>query len=169
LYDYTLSDYKGLTQPIKITCPTHGEVILPTAKGHFVRSGCFKCDEEAAKNKRRSGKYSKGKGNRYELHIANELHEIGFPDVVTSRSESKKFDANKVDLVDPTGKLPFHCQIKCTKNTPAYHTIEEACPYKEKPFVLFWNRQEVKEGQVDMSSAGEIVMIPKEYFYELLK
>lgn len=168
-YKYDSSDYNGKDKPINIICSIHGEVELPTAKSHFVRSGCFKCDEEKAKKKRQSGKYSKNKGSNYELKIMHELQELGFPDVVTSRSESKRFDAKKVDLIDPTGKLPFYPQIKCTLNTPDYFGIKEKSGLTDKEFVLFWNRQVVKKGQIDMSSLGEIVMLTKEYFYKLLK
>ena len=168
-YDYSNSEYKGQTKSIKINCPIHGEVELPTVKSHFVRSGCFLCDVDNAKKQRRSGKYSKTKGNNYELKIAHELNSIGFKDVVTSRSESKRFDAKKVDLVSLSNDLPFYAQLKCTANTPDYFGIREKSGLADKPFIVFWNRQSVKPGQVGMTSEGEIVMIPKEYFYELVK
>jgi hypothetical protein len=97
-----------MNKPITIVCPICGEVELPTAKSHLTRSGCYKCDIAAAKKRRQSGKYSKTKGSNYELEIVKELKNIGYPDVVTSRSESKRFDAKKVDIIDPTGKLPFY-------------------------------------------------------------
>lgn len=149
-------------------CPNHGEV-TQVAKKVLTHSGCPLCDQEKAKKRRRGGKYSKTKGSQYELQIAKELANCGFPNIVTSRSESKRTDDMKIDLIDKDGKLPINIQCKKTKVTPSYFNIREACPMKDKPFVIFWNRQEVKEGSVDMSSAGEVVMLPKEYFYELLK
>ncbi len=127
------------------------------------------CDQEKAKKSRRSGSYQRNKGNNYERQIAKELAECGYPNIVTSRSESKRKDDMKIDLIDQDNKLPFYAQCKKTRNTPNYFGIENDCPLKDKPFVVFWNKQEVKEGNVNMSSAGEIVMIPKEYFYQLLK
>lgn len=167
-FDYEESEYTGLDKDFTFKCPIHGEV-TQKAKSHLVRSGCIKCDEEKAKTKRKGGKYAKSKGHAYEYKIRNELKELGFEELLTSAGESKRMDNMKVDLVDPSGKLPFYAQIKCTKNTPSYHNIVEECPLKDKPFVLFWNRQQVKEGQVNMSSQGELVMVPKEYFYKLLK
>ena len=166
-FDYSRSEYQSQEKDISFICPIHGKV-TQKAKSHFTRSGCFECDQEKAKKGRR-GKYSKSKGSNYELKLVKELKELGYEGVVTSRSESKKVDNMKVDLIDTEGKLPFHVQAKCTKNTPSYHAIEEACPLKDKPFVLFWNRQEIKEGNINMSSAGEVVFVPKEYFYELIK
>ena len=166
-YDYSESKYEGLEKPFTFKCPEHGEVTHKEAKKHLVRSGCPLCDEEKAK-KGRKGKYSKNKGSRYELEIAKELSTCGYPEIVTSRSESKRMDNAKVDLIDKEGRLPFHIQCKITKNTPNYFKIREEAP-KNLPFTIFWNRQEVKEGNVNMSSKGEVVMVPKDFFYELLK
>lgn len=57
--------------------------------------------------------------------------------------------------------LPFYCQAKNTANTPNYFNISEACPLKDKPFVVCWKKSD------EQSKA--IAMIPIEYFYELLK
>lgn len=167
-FDFSESNYQGLDKDITYKCPIHGKV-HQIAKKVLTRSGCSFCDQEKAKKKRRSGSYSKSKGNNYELKIAHELNELGYTGVVTSRSQSKRMDDMKVDLVDTENKLPFYCQLKCTTNTPNYFKIRNACPLEDKPFVIMWNRQEVKEGQVNMSSAGELVMIDKNFFYELLK
>lgn len=93
---------------------------------------------------------------------------MGYDGVVTSRSQSKRMDDMKIDLIDLNDKLPFYCQLKCTSNVPNYFKIRSQCPLTDKPFVLFFNRQEVKDGQVNMSSAGEVVMVDKEFFYKLL-
>ena len=39
----------------------------------------------------------------------------------------------------------------------------------DKPLVLLWNIQETKEGNVNITSAGEYAIIPKTLFYELLE
>ena len=124
-------------------------------------------NEVDKKPRQRSAKYSKTKGSSYEQKIAKELRELGFEGVVTARFESKSKDNNKIDLVDKEDKLPVYIQLKCTQNTPSYFKIEEECDLKDKPFCLIWNKQEKKE--INICSVGEVVMIPKEYFYELLK
>lgn len=96
-----------------------------------------KQSKESKEKKQRNLKNNRRRGNTYETKIAKELRELGFDEVKTSRSESKSMDDKKVDLVDPTGKLPFYPQIKKTINTPDYFGIRKACPLKDKPFVLF--------------------------------
>ena len=45
------------------------------------------------------GNRNRDKGNNYERKIAQELRDLGFNDVVTSRYASKETDDNKIDLV----------------------------------------------------------------------
>lgn len=167
-YDFSESNYQGLNKEITYKCPIHGEV-TQLAKKILTHSGCPICDQEKAKKNRQSGNYSRNKGHNYEQKIARELRELGYDGVVTSRSQSKRLDDMKIDLVDINNKLPFYCQLKCTSNIPNYFKIRSQCPLTDKPFVLFFNRQEVKDGQINMSSVGELVMLDKSFFYELLK
>ena len=143
-YDFSESVYEGLEKEITYKCPIHGEVT-------------------------QIAKYAKTKGNNYELKIIHELEELGYAGLKSARSQSKNLDNAKVDIAETQDKLPFYVQLKCTKNTPNYFKIQEECPLTDRDLVLFWNRQEVKEGQVNMSSRGEVVFVPKDLFYELLK
>ena len=115
----------------------------------------------------RSTKYSRTKGHNFETKIAKELRDLGYTGVVTARSESKSMDNNKIDLVDKNGIMPFFLQLKSTQNTPSYFSIEQACTDKTLPFCLLWSKQVKKE--INICSVGEVVMIPKDFFYELLK
>ena len=112
--------------------------------------------QKTTSQKRKTGAYCRNKG----------LRNLGFTDVVTSRSESKSMDDKKVDLVDRSGKLPCYIQLKNTVNTPQYHAIKKECPLKDKPFIVIWNKQ-VKKEKV-FGSAGEVVIMDKDFFYELL-
>ena len=109
---------------------------------------------------------NKKRGNAYEVLISNELKELGFPNK-TSRAESKSLDDQKIDLVDMTGNMPFYSQIKNTIKTPDYFGIVKECPLKDKPFVIFWKK--TKPTESTFRSEGEIVMIPKAFFYDLIK
>lgn len=55
-------------------------------------------------------------GHNYERKCAKELHAVGFPHVVTSRSESKTRDDQKIDLMNKdegtNGRLPYNIQCK---------------------------------------------------------
>lgn len=126
--------------------------------------------EENILNKKLNGrnrKNSRARGVAYEQKIAKELRELGFLNVVTSRAESKLMDDKKIDLVDPTDQLFFYSQLKKTIKIPNYFFIEKQCPLKDKPFVIFWNYQIPTEKT--FRSGGEIVMLPKSFFYKLIK
>lgn len=115
----------------------------------------------------RSKSYSKTKGNAYEVKIAKELRNLGYEGIVTARSESKSMDDKKIDLIDTKDEFPYYVQLKCTQVTPAYFQIKEACPLKDKPLILMWNKQVKKT--TNICSVGEVVIMPKEVFYELIK
>lgn len=157
---YGYGPFSGLSRPLEITCPVHGKVTLAEAKAHLRGTGCPFCDKE----KRRNGRYAKNKGRAYEYRIRDELRALGY-DAVTSAGESKSMDNKKIDLISKD--LPFYAQIKCTRATPSWHSLEKACPLKDRPFVVFHNRQVDKGSR--MGSDGEVVVVPKAFFYELLK
>lgn len=116
--------------------------------------------------KKRSGSYNKNRGNEYERKIAKELKELGF-NTVTSRSESKRTDDNKIDIIDLDANLPCFIQLKRTIQTPNYLNIREESSVDNEKFVIIWSKQEKKE--VNICSKGEIVLMDKKLFYELIK
>lgn len=122
--------------------------------------------EEKVK-KQRNLKRNRARGNAYECTIAQELRELGYPNIKTSRSESKAMDDRKVDLVDLDNRLCFYPQLKATMNTPDYFGIEKQCPLKDKPFVIFWKK--IKATESTFRSEGELVMLPKKFFYKLIQ
>lgn len=118
------------------------------------------------KKKRASlGKRNRQRGNEYERRIAKELNDIGFQ-VVTSRSESKRADDNKIDLIDLSNKLPVQLQLKRVTSTPQYFKIREESTVPNKNFALLWNKQKNVNGR--FMSEGEIVILDKEMFYQLI-
>ena len=126
--------------------------------------------EETPPKKKRSGSYSKTKGSAYERQIVNELKELtGNENICTARSESKKLDDMKIDISDPDNILPCYIQTKKTQTTPSVKKINAEVGKKDKPLCILWNIQEKKEGNVNITSQGEYAIIPKEFFYELLK
>ena len=127
----------------------------------------LKENQKGKEKKSRNLKRNRARGNAYEVQIAKELRDLGFTGVVTSRSESKSMDDRKVDLVDVENKLFFNPQLKATINTPDYFGILNSCPFKDKPFVIFWKK--IKPTESTFRSVGEVVMIPKDFFYELIK
>lgn len=113
----------------------------------------------------RNAKKSKAKGSNFELEVINKLKEIGYTGCVSSRSQNKLADNNKIDIVDVNEELSINIQNKYTANTPNYFGIRDACQDKSKPFVIFWKKA-TNDGT---NSPGTIVMCPDWYFYELIK
>lgn len=107
---------------------------------------------------------SKRKGNNFELEIVHKLREIGYEGCVSSRSQDKMADANKIDIVDMNGELPVNIQSKYTQNLPNYFDIRDACTDKSKPFCMIWK----KAGKDGEDSRGTVAIIPVNYFYQLL-
>ena len=110
-------------------------------------------------------KKNKNKGNNFELEVIHKLREVGYVNCVSARSQDKRADANKIDIVDPSGDLPILIQCKYTQNTPNYYDISEACSDKSKPFCLAWK----KTGKDGSPSPGTLIMVPIDYFYYLIK
>lgn len=107
---------------------------------------------------------SKRKGNNFELEIVHKLREIGYEGCVSSRSQDKMADANKIDIIDMNGELPVNIQSKYTQNLPNYFDIRDACTDKSKPFCMIWK----KAGKDGEDSRGTVAIIPVDYFYQLL-
>lgn len=120
-------------------------------------------DEHTRKSKQ--AKRNKSKGNGFELELVKGLKECGYEGVVSARSQNKMADANKIDIVDMNGELPFNLQAKYTQNLPNYFTIRDECTDKEKPFCMAWKKATNDGSQ----SPGTVVVIPLSYFYELIK
>ena len=120
---------------------------------------------DPAVRRSKQAKKNKTKGNAYELEVIHNLREIGYTECVSSRSQNKMLDANKVDICDPSGKLPVNIQCKYTQNMPNYFDIREACSDKNKPFCLAWK----KAGKDGENSKGQVIVLPIEYFYQLIK
>lgn len=122
---------------------------------------------EKPKKKKSIGARNKQRGSDYERKIAKELRDLGFTDVITSRRESKSTDDGKIDLIDKSNKLPCKIQLKRTMNTPQYFAIREQSIADNKEFCIIWNKQ--KKVNDRFMSEGEVVMLSKELFYDLIK
>jgi len=94
-------------------------------------------NSEVKEKKKRNIKANKRRGSDYERQIAKELRELGYTNIVTSRSESKAMDDAKVDLIDKSNLMPCYIQLKRTIKYPNFIEIEKACPLKDKPMCLF--------------------------------
>ena len=75
----------------------------------------------------------------------------------------------KIDIFDDDGVLPCYFQLKKTQVCPQVKKINHEVGKIDKPLCILWNIQEKKEGNVNITSQGEYAIIPKDFFYTLLK
>jgi len=99
---------------------------------------------------------NRNKGNQYERDFANEVEEF-FPDIVTSRSESKRTDDKGVDFCY-TG--PFIIQAKAWERAPSYHRILKQMAKDNEGLPLIAHKR---------NHQGTIIAMPKDVFYMLLR
>lgn len=109
-------------------------------------------------------KKSRSKGSALETEVVNRLKNIGFTEACRSAGESKRLDDSKVDIADPSGKLPIAIQCKNYANTPNYFKIKNECP-DPRDFVLIWK----KAAEAGTNSPGTVVMIDIDYFFKLFE
>lgn len=110
-----------------------------------------------------NAKKSRNKGKNYELTIIKELTELGYSNLSSSRQSSRAWDNAKVDIYDPDNQLSCYVQAKATANVPNISKINQEVGLTDKPLAIFWNKQN------NSTIREEFVIIPKEYFYNLIK
>ena len=76
-------------------------------------------------------------------------------------------DDQKIDIVDLNNQLPCDIQAKKTQNIPNYFKIREESGADPSKFCILWAKQEPREKNI--ITVGEVAIIPKEFFYELIK
>ena len=150
--------YADIEEAVKATGLTKRQLEMRATKENDMKGVTIKwCDPSTKRSY--IGRKARRKGNSWELEIVNSLKGIGYTGCVSSRSESKRTDDAKVDIMDLDNKLPCHIQAKATRNMPNYHKIAEECKLKDKPFVI----------AVKPVDRSPIAILPIDFFYELLK
>ena len=105
-------------------------------------------------------------GNNFERKIVNELKELGFEDVVTSRAESRNMDNKGVDIFGHN--FPYYIQCKNSKTYQKLHELitSELLP-TDKPTLVF--QRKTRKANTKFVTEGDYVSMKKEVFYEILK
>ena len=108
-YDYSLVDYIGVYNEVKIICPEHGE-FEQKPNYHLSGRGCSKC-----------GNYNKGKNSRHTTKIFIEK---------SKKIHDNKYDYSLVEYGDNnTKKVKIICSIHgIFEQKPNYHLIGRGCP-----------------------------------------
>lgn len=113
------------------------------------------------KKKRAKTRNNRTAGNNFERLIANEL-KVFFPDVVTSRFESKSMDDKKVDLCF-TGIYSF--QLKNSKVNLDYAAIIDSMPQSGINVII---HRKTKKSKKNFLTVGDFAILRKEDFYRFL-
>lgn len=97
-----------------------------------------------------SGKRNRSAGHRWERSLARLFRDIGFPHVVTTRSESRSRDDQKIDLINKdegkNGRLPYDVQAKCTVTSVSYPKLLGEIPLTPGVMPVILHRQTRKVG-----------------------
>lgn len=106
-------------------------------------------------------------GNNLERQYVNEIKELGFPGLVTSRAESRGLDARKVDIFDLDDEFPFYIQVKNAVPNMNYHKMfEDDTRDRRKPYIIMHKKTEKKGSR--FMKVGEYVIMDKSTFYDLI-
>lgn len=159
--DLHTETFDSITEAAEITGYSCGSITTHCSRRSKQKQGGF--GFRWVEQKKKLGAQNKRKGNGFELQVIHRLNDMGF-NTVSSRSESKRTDDNKIDIYDLDGTLPVNIQTKYTSTTPNYFNIENQCTDKSKPFTIIWKKSVSGE-----NSPGTIAMIPASFFYDILK
>lgn len=79
-----------------------------------------------------NGRRNRRAGCNFERNLADEFRQLGYVHVVTTRSESRSRDAEKIDLMNKdelvNGRFPFNVQAKTTTNHVKYAKLLAEMP-----------------------------------------
>lgn len=103
------------------------------------------------------------------MRIIKALKKLGFHGLVSSRSESRRLDDALVDVADTDNVLPCYIQSKISLSNPQYQRIITDCPLKDKPMVVFHDKQYKNEDSTKQYSQGRYCITTEDFMLELLQ
>jgi hypothetical protein len=112
-----------------------------------------------------SGKRNRAAGHKFERECVKLLREIGFTDVVSSRSANRARDAQKIDLVNQdeikSGRLPWAIQCKNVKGHLKYAPVLAEMPDETNiTKVVFHNQTEKVKDRFVTKNQFAILYLP---------
>jgi hypothetical protein len=95
------------------------------------------------------GKSARVKGHAFELHVRDLFKDLGWPNAVSSRSESKNKDDQGIDLCYTD---PFNVQCKAVEKLGSIHEILSSMP-SDTNYNIVMHKRNRKGVVVSMSLA----------------
>ena len=120
--------------------------------------------------KKTNGKRNRNAGNSLERELVNTLKVI-FPDITTSRNNSRIRDGQGVDLMNKdevnNGRLPYNFQAKMLAKHVDYTKVLKAMPKSAEINVIIHRKTKKSEGGRFMTQ-GTYAILNADDFYDLI-
>lgn len=118
------------------------------------------------------GKRNRAAGHNWERECVKLLKNIGFPHVVTSRSENKKRDADKIDLMNTdeleNGLLPYSVQCKTLSTTAPYPKLLSEMKSLKGAMKVVFHKQTKKSEKGKFVETGRYAIVELGDFLDLV-
>jgi hypothetical protein len=113
-----------------------------------------------------NGKRNRTAGLNWERLLAKTLRELGYKHIVTTRSESRTRDAQKIDLINKNerenGRFPLNIQAKTTNTHLPYAKLLAEMPVGPEYNVIF--HKMTKKTEVNFITTGTYAILQLDDF-----
>lgn len=120
-----------------------------------------------------NGKRNRTAGHNWERTLAKIFKAIGFPYVVTTRSESRSRDDQKIDLINKdeavNGRLPYNVQAKCTIGHVKYGKLLDELPNTPNVTNVILHRQVEKTSSGRFTVTDDFAILYMKDFLEMVR
>ena len=122
--------------------------------------------------KKTNGRRNKQAGNSFELNVAKDLHNAGFPNVITTRLGSRLLDSQKIDLMNKDehihGRLPYNIQCKSLAKHADYCKILAEMPANTAEINVVIHRKTKKSDAGRFIKQGTYAIMNADDFYTMI-
>lgn len=119
------------------------------------------------------GSRNRTAGHKWERDVAKLFRDMGFPHVVTSRSENRKRDADKIDLMNTdeleNGVFPWSIQCKTLNTTATYPKLLSEMKELKGAIKVVIHRQTKKSQKGKFVETGRYACLYLNDFLELVE
>lgn len=120
-----------------------------------------------------NGKRNRTAGGNWERMLVKRFREIGFPHVVTTRSESRHRDAQKIDLINKdehtNGRLPYNIQAKNVVGHLKYGKVLDEMPKHGPSINVVLHNQTEKRGNRFVTTDQFAIMYMEDFLALIVK
>lgn len=128
--------------------------------------------EDIQPTKKTNGSRNRNVGNNLERELVNTLKVI-FPDITTSRNNSRVRDASGVDLMNKdehiVGRLPYNIQAKCLAKHVDYTKVLSEMPKGAETNVIIHRKTKKSEKSGRFMTQGTYAIMEATDFYKLIE